>query len=88
MPSWLALSATFAASGLLHDFAIMAVRREIGLLVTPWFTLVGIAVVVSSHLRWSFEGLPWLARAAINLSVIIAGLLLAFMLTARMGVGF
>jgi hypothetical protein len=88
MPSWLALIATFAVSGLIHDFAIMAVRREFGLLVTLWFAIVGVAVVVSSHFGWSFERLPWLARAAINLAAITAALLLALKATAYMGIGF
>ena len=88
IPSWLALTFTFAVSGLLHDLAIMAVRRDTGVLVTPWFTIVGIAVVVSSRLGWRYEGIAWLARAAINLAAIIAALLLALMLTAQMGVGF
>ena len=88
MPSWLALTFTFAVSGLLHDLAIMAVRREIGLLVTPWFTIAGFAVVVSSHFEWRVEGLAWPLRAAINLAAILASLAIALTLTAHAGVGF
>ena len=88
IPSWLALIFTFAVSGLLHDLAIMAARREIGLLVTPWFTIAGIAVVVSSHFEWHVEGLAWPLRAAINLAAILASLAIALRLTAHAGVGF
>lgn len=88
IPSWLALILTFAVSGLLHDLAIMAVRRELGLLVTPWFTIVGIAVVVSSHFEWNAEGYAWPVRATSNLAVILASLSIALTLTAHAGVGF
>ncbi|MXP46881.1 acyltransferase [Altererythrobacter luteolus] len=85
-PQWLALVVTFAVSGVLHDLVMMAIRKEIVLLFTPWFSIQGIAVVISSHFGWSFDTWPWPARAAMNLAYIIAGLALAF--AARLNLGF
>ena len=62
-----ALVVTFAASGLVHDLVIMAMRRELALLFTPWFVLCAMLVVLGNRLGWRVTQKPWAARAALNL---------------------
>lgn len=62
-----ALVATFAASGLLHDFVIMAMRGELALLFTPWFVLCAMLVVLGDRFGWRIPQKPWATRAALNL---------------------
>lgn len=76
-PASLALVLTFAVSGLLHDIVIAAIRMEITLLFTPWFLFVGLAVVSGEHFGWNFAGLPWAARAGINLACILVAFTLS-----------
>ncbi|WP_279350180.1 MBOAT family O-acyltransferase [Erythrobacter litoralis] len=62
-----ALVLTFAASGLVHDLVIMALRRELALLFTPWFVLCALLVVLGNRLGWRVTHKPWAVRAALNL---------------------
>jgi D-alanyl-lipoteichoic acid acyltransferase DltB (MBOAT superfamily) len=87
-PSWAALILTFAVSGVLHDLVIMAIRGEVAFLFTPWFSMMGIAVVGTDALGWNFKNLAWPVRAAINLTVILAGLALALVMASKLCLGF
>lgn len=88
LPSWLAMLATFAVSGLIHDAVIMALRGEPVLLFTPWFTLVACGAVAGSHLGWNFAHLPFAGRAAIHAIWLAAALLAAFALFEASGFGW
>ena len=72
LPQSLALLVTFLISGAVHDLAIMLVKREPVLLLTPWFGFMCLAVLAGRGIGLSYGGLPWLGRAAFNLSIIVA----------------
>ena len=73
-PSGLALVMTFVFCGALHDAVSMAVRRDIAFLFTPWFFLMGVAVVVSSALKLDYSIYHWMSRALINFSYVALSL--------------
>ena len=87
-PSSVAVILTFAVSGVLHDLVIMAIRSEVAFLFTPWFTMMGMAVVGTDALGWNYEHLSWPARAAINLTIILTGLALALLIASTFSLGF
>ncbi|HAT43366.1 MAG TPA: acyltransferase [Rheinheimera sp.] len=47
----LALWLTFVGNGLLHDAVTMLVRWDLAMFFTPWFALLGAAVVTESKLQ-------------------------------------
>ena len=47
LPQALALLLTFTVSGMLHDLAVILLKWQFVCFFTPWFTLMGIVVVVS-----------------------------------------
>ena len=77
VPAALALILTFAVSGFVHDIAISLFKFEPVVLFTPWFSFMGITIVVCKRLGVSFGQTPWLMRAAINVAIIYACYLLA-----------
>lgn len=79
-PSGLALVMTFVFCGALHDAVSMAVRRDIAFLFTPWFFVMGVAVVVSSALKLDYSIYHWLSRALINFSYIALSLSAALLM--------
>lgn len=68
MPSALALVATFAFCGALHDLVTIAARGAPAFLFTPWFFLLGTGVVLGRAMGVDLSGRPWLVRAAVNLA--------------------
>lgn len=81
LPLTAALLVTFVVCGALHDLAIMVVRGSATLLFTPWFFLLGVGVVSGRAVGMDFSGRPWLIRACVNLTYILA--CLAVTLIAR-----
>ncbi|WP_286265964.1 acyltransferase [Thalassotalea atypica] len=71
LPVWLAIVMTFAVSGALHDLAITIVKWQLTLLFTPWFSLMGVIVLLTKKFRISFGEHHWLFRASINLLIIV-----------------
>jgi hypothetical protein len=74
MPAAPALIATFVVSGAIHDAAILAVTGSPTFLFVPWFTVLGLMVVVSSRLGLRYRFQAWLVRAAINVSLVAGAL--------------
>lgn len=72
-----AVVATFFVSGFLHDLAIMLVKQQSSILLTVWFTLMGLAVVLSEAVKLKYGALPWFVRALINVGFIGAGFYVA-----------
>ncbi|WP_371188813.1 hypothetical protein [Thalassotalea maritima] len=62
---------TFTVSGLLHDIAVTLIKGQQIYVITPWFTLMGVAMVATSGLEINYQQRPWLIRALINLMIII-----------------
>ena len=67
----IAVVATFFVSGFLHDLAIMLVKQQSSILLTVWFTLMGLTVVLSEAVKLRYGALPWFVRALINVSLIM-----------------
>ncbi|KPV96998.1 hypothetical protein AN214_01015 [Pseudoalteromonas sp. P1-9] len=71
LPHWFALIATFTASGLLHDVAVMLLKQKLFIVCTPWFSLMGIAAVLSKNKVLNLSRFPWIVKAGANCSIII-----------------
>ena len=76
LPLWLAIILTFAVSGALHDLAITLVKWQLTFFFTPWFSIMGIIVLVTKKFAISYGEHHWLIRALINLSLIAVSLIL------------
>jgi hypothetical protein len=79
LPPALALILTFTLSGAVHDLAATLVRRAPAFLFTPWFTLMGLAVVAGRAFRLDYGHRPRATRVAINLGIILGCLALTLL---------
>ncbi|MCA0931297.1 hypothetical protein LCM02_02460 [Lutimonas saemankumensis] len=78
LPQALSVIITFVVCGFIHDLAIMLLKREFTLLLTPWFLFMGTSLVLSDYARIDYSKYPWIVRAGINLIIISSCLLLAY----------
>ncbi|MBT8114686.1 MAG: hypothetical protein KJP04_04870 [Arenicella sp.] len=77
LPTPPAIVFTFIISGALHDLlASLLLRREV-FICTPWFFIMGLAVVLFDERRFTYAGFKWPVRAAINSAYIGISLALA-----------
>ena len=76
LPASASLILTFTISGAIHDVATMLVRGAPAFLFTPWFSLMGIVVVLGRLLKLDYSAHPFLIRVAINLSLVVTCLML------------
>ena len=83
LPAALALLLTFAVSGAVHDLATTLVRGSLALLFTPWFTLMGAAVVLGRAYGLDYGDRSPAMRVAINLGLIL-GCLAITLLAGRL----
>ena len=74
LPTGIAVIMTFVVSGGIHDLAAMAVRRTPVFLLTPWFFLLGVGVVLGRLTRLDYSDYPWIVRAGINLAYLAVSL--------------
>lgn len=79
-PPSLSLILTFAFCGFLHDLAIMLLRWNLELLLTPWFLIMGFCVVLGDYAKIDYSKFTWLIRACINILIISSCLLIAYQL--------
>lgn len=79
-PIWFAIILTFAVSGALHDLAVMLLKWKFIFFFAPWFTLMGITVVVTKLLQVSYAKFPWTLRAIINVTFIVGSLGITYLL--------
>ena len=77
LPRSIALLLTFVICGTLHDLAAMAVRGSVAFFCTTMFFFFGAGVLVGRWAGLDFSGLPWAARAAINITYIVSCFALA-----------
>jgi len=61
---------TFAVCGAGHDLVTMAVRGSPTLFFTPWFSLLGIGVVLGRAVGMNLSGRPSLLRMSVNLTYV------------------
>ena len=80
LPASVSLILTFAISGGIHDLATMLVRGAPAFLFMPWFFLMGVVVVFGRLLKLDYSAHPFLIRVAINLSLVVACLMLTLAL--------
>lgn len=66
LPLWLATILTFSTSGFIHDIVVSLIKKEYIFTLTPWFTLIGIVVVITTQVKFSYKHYPWIVRALIN----------------------
>ena len=78
LPQTLSIIITFVVCGFIHDLAIMLLKREFTLLLTPWFLFMGTSLVLSDYARIDYSKFQWIVRAAINLLIISVCLFLAY----------
>lgn len=71
LPTWQATVITFAVSGALHDIAVGLLKREVFFIITPWFTLMGLAVAISQRLDIQYNNVPVYIRAIFNVLPIV-----------------
>lgn len=82
LPTWLAIILTFVASGAVHDLAVTLVRGQPTFFITPWFALMGGAVVITERLGVTYAPFPWAVRATMNAFLIAACFWLTYRLVA------
>ena len=80
LPQALSLIITFVVSGFIHDLAIILLKWEFTLLLTPWFLCMGLCVVLSDYVKIDYSRFPWIVRAVINIAIIFGCLFLAYQL--------
>ncbi len=68
--------ATFIVSGAIHDAAIFAVTGSPTALFMPWFAVLGLMVALGKRfgIRYGFQA--WIARAVINVALVMGALAL------------
>ncbi|MCL1039340.1 MBOAT family protein [Shewanella submarina] len=71
LPRWLAILMTFAVSGALHDLAVTLFKWKPIFFFTPWFTFMGLVVVLSSAFDINYKRRGITARIFINISLIV-----------------
>lgn len=80
MPKGLAVLLTFIASGAVHDVAVSLIKWKTIVFFTPWFALMGVAVILSQYGAVSYRAYPWGIRAVINALIIGITLWVAYFL--------
>ena len=71
MPIWLATILTFAVSGALHDLAVVILKWKTIFFFTPWFALMGLAVVITKGFNLQYANSPWFIKAFFNVMTIV-----------------
>ena len=78
LPSSLSLILTFTFCGFIHDAVIMLLHWNFELLLTPWFFLMSLCVVISEFAKIDYSKFTWILRAAINIAIIAGCLYIAY----------
>ena len=86
-PAGVAVMATFLASGAAHDVAATLVRGSFTFVVTPWFGLLGIGVLVARATGMDLSQRSWWVRAAANAGYLVGCLAVTLYATALFGPG-
>ncbi len=80
LPVPLAIFITFLVSGALHDLAVSLVKWNTIVFFTPWFGLMGLIVITSSKVGFTYGRFAWHIRALINGVIICTSLGLTYFL--------
>lgn len=85
LPLPLAVVVTFVVSGALHDLAVLLLTGDNILICTPWFFVMGIAVVLSKSFKIELSKYSFITRATANTSFIVFSYLLSQKLLTLIG---
>ena len=80
-PVGVALLFTFIFCGMIHDSVTMIFRWKISFFFTIWFSMMGIAVLITRFFNHNFNKQNWIFRASVNLSIVGLCFLLTIFLT-------
>ena len=80
LPLPLAIVLTFGVSGAAYDLAVSLLRLETVFVFTPWFALMGLAVVATDSLGITWRKFPAALRYGFNGGLIVG----SFYLTRRL----
>lgn len=61
---------TFIISGLIHDFVVSVLYFKIVIIITPWFILMSLSLILSNQLGIEIKSTNWFYRAFINICYI------------------
>ena len=56
----------------------MIIRWDFALLLTPWFLLMGLCVIIGDYAKIDYSKFTWVIRASINILIISSCLLIAY----------
>jgi len=87
-PVAISLLFTFIICGLIHDTVTTIFRGKISFFFSIWFLFMGLAVLITRTLKHNFSRQVWMARAFINLSIIITCLILTIYIDNFLMIGF
>jgi len=82
LPPTMSLVVTFVVSGAVHDAAASAGTRRMVFILTPWFFLMGLGVVIGQAMQLNYSHFAWPVRAFINISYIGVCLALSYAMKA------
>ena len=68
LPAAIALIVTFVVSGGIHDLVIMALRRSLTFLFTPWFFVLAVGVVLGRAVSMDLSSRNMWVRVGLNLA--------------------
>ena len=66
---------TFAVSGAVHDVAVTLISREVHLLYSLYFTVLGAEALIAKKIALRYHGLALVVRIAINLAYLTSNYL-------------
>lgn len=81
LPIGVALLFTFIFCGMIHDVVTTIFRWKMSLFFTIWFSIMGIAVLITRYFNHNFNKRIWILRASVNLGIIGLCFLLTIYLT-------
>lgn len=82
LPPAVSLITTFVISGALHDAAASAVTGRTIFILTPWFFIMGVGVVMGQALKMNYAHFDWPVRAFFNMGYVGLSLALAYAIKA------
>lgn len=80
LPVTLSVLLTFVSCGLIHDLVTTLIRGRISLFFTVWFSIMGLAIVLTKRIDYDLSPSSWMIRASFNVLILSGCLLLTIYL--------
>lgn len=71
LPVWVSIILTFMVSGALHDLAVGLIQQRGVFFFTPWFSLMGALVVISSAFDITYHHANGFLCGLVNVSLLV-----------------